>query len=245
MTPIRRAAALLVIGVVTTLVGPATASARSVASADGITLAAGASPASITASPRPCNDTKYNLQGPKWTSTLKWRFKSSTTPSYLTASAVVTVLKRGFSNITGERNDCGRTDHVSATQSYLGTTSHGIGVTSDGHCGASDGANTVGFGALPSGVLAITCVRSIASRIVESDIRFSNRVTWALSLTSCSNDVMLEAVTTHEVGHAFGLSHVSESTHGRLTMSTYIDGLCENQESTLGNGDMKGLEALY
>ena len=46
-------------------------------------------------------------------------------------------------------------------------------------------------------------------------------------------------------GHAYGLDHVGEVNHGRLTMSTFIDGTCENQESTLGLGDMKGLEALY
>jgi hypothetical protein len=56
---------------------------------------------------------------------------------------------------------------------------------------------------------------------------------------------MLEAVLTHEAGHVFGLAHVGESRHGRLTMSPYIDGVCNNQESTLGLGDLRGLEALY
>ena len=118
-------------------------------------------------------------------------------------------------------------------------------MTRTGHCGTSDGANTVGFGALPAGVLALTCVRSIGSRIVETDIRLANQVTWALSLAGCRNDFMLEAVLTHEAGHAFGLGHVGEANHGRLTMSTYIDGTCENQESSLGLGDIRGLEAMY
>jgi hypothetical protein len=46
---------------------------------------------------------------------LKWSYKSSTTPSYLTTSQVVQVLKRAFNNITMERNDCGRIDRVSAS----------------------------------------------------------------------------------------------------------------------------------
>ena len=62
---------------------------------------------------------------------------------------------------------------------------------------------------------------------------------------AAANELMMEALVTHEVGHAFGLAHVGEGNHGRLTMSVYIDGLCENQEATLGLGDMKGLEALY
>ena len=77
-----------------------------------------------------------------WKQTLRWSYKSSTTPSYLTTAAVVQVLKRAFNNITMERNDCGRTDKVSATSDYLGTTSHGIGVTKAGACGSSDGVNT-------------------------------------------------------------------------------------------------------
>jgi len=239
-----RLAFLVVFAVLVELAGPVAATGRTGALVEA-TLAATSSPATITSSPAPCSDTKYNLQGTKWASTLRWRFKASTTPAYLNAADVLTVLKRSFGNITHERNDCGRLDHVSATHSYLGTTTHGIGVTSDGRCGTSDSANTVGFGALPSGVLAITCVRSIGSRIVETDIRLSTGVTWALSLSSCSNDFMLESVVTHEVGHAFGLGHVGETNHGRLTMSTFIDGTCENQEATLGNGDMKGLEALY
>ena len=56
---------------------------------------------------------------------------------------------------------------------------------------------------------------------------------------------MMESLVIHEVGHAYGLGHVSENRHGRLTMSGYIDGLCENQETTLGKGDMLGLESLH
>lgn len=241
MSSISRVALLLAVAAMLAATGPASARPRALADA----TAAATSPAAITSSPAPCSDGKYNLIGPKWKQTLRWSYKSSTTPSYLTTASVVQVLKRAFNNITLERNDCGRVDRVSATSSYLGTTSHGIGVTKAGACGSADGANTVGFGALPAGYLALTCIRSVGTSITEADVRLATGVTWALTLGTCSNDFMLEAVATHEFGHAYGLNHVGETNHGRLTMSTYIDGTCENQESTLGLGDMKGLEALY
>ena len=231
-------------------VAAAPASARSLATANASLAASSAaavtaSPTSITSSPAPCSDSKYNLIGPKWKSTLRWSYKSSTTPSYLNTANVVSVLKKAFNNITSENNDCGRADRVSATWSYLGTTTRGLGVTKAGACGSADGHNTVGFGALPAGYLALTCVRSVAGSIVEIDIRLATGNRWALALNGCLNAYALEAVATHEIGHAYGLDHVGETNHGRLTMSIYIDGTCENQESTLGLGDMKGLEALY
>jgi hypothetical protein len=241
MISISRVAVLLAVAAVLTAATPASAHHQAVADA---TLAATA-PTAVTSSPAPCSDSKYNLIGPRWKQTLRWSFKSSTTPSAVTTTAVVQVLKRAFNNITLERNDCARIDRVSATWDYLGTTSHAIGVTKAGACGTSDGANTIGFGVLPAGYLALTCVRSVGTSITEVDIRLGSGISWALTLGSCFNDYMLEAVATHEIGHAYGLDHVGETNHGRLTMSTFIDGTCENQESTLGLGDMKGLEALY
>lgn len=232
------------IAVIATLATASPVSADRTATIHG-SIAATATPSAIMASPAACSDSRYNLIGPHWNSTLRWRYKSSTNPSGLSMSAVVAALKRGFGNITASRNDCGMADRVGAAHSYLGTTTNGIGVTKGGNCGSSDGANTVGFGTLPSGYLALTCVRSIGSRIVEIDIRFSTGVNWATSLDGCFNAYMLEGVTTHEVGHAYGLDHVGENTHGRLTMSTYIDGACQNQESMLGRGDVLALRSLY
>jgi predicted Zn-dependent protease len=62
--------------------------------------------------------------------------------------------------------------------------------------------------------------------------------------SSCSNRYSIEAVATHEFGHAFGLAHVSETYHPSLTMSTVIRS-CQASESTLGLGDVRGLNALY
>jgi hypothetical protein len=191
-------------------------------------------------SPSPCNDRAYKVLGGKWKSTLKWSFRGSSTPASLAKSGVVGVLKESFANITGAHNDCGRPDRVSATSRYLGTTSRKPG------CRSPDGFNVVGFKSLPAGVLGRTCWWTMGGRIMEADIQLNASEPWALSLRACRfPQTMLEAVMTHEIGHAYGMGHVGESRHGRLTMSTYLDGSCNNQESTLGKGDMLGLEVLY
>jgi hypothetical protein len=199
-------------------------------------------PAPVTtydASPAPCSDTLYRLAGGKWTKTLKWHFRASSTPSYLSRSSTQSVIARAFNNIVNARNDCGRSDRISATHAYQGTT------TTKARCNYRDGKNVVGFKSLPSDVLARTCWWVSSGRIVEADIQINTNFRWALSLSGCSFQPMLEAVMTHEVGHAFGMGHVGEKNHGRLTMSTRLDGMCNNQESTLGLGDLLGLEQLY
>jgi hypothetical protein len=157
----------------------------------------------------------------------------------------LTVIRRAFANVTGARNDCGRPDAVSATNRYLGTTALKPAVTSSGRCGTPDGHNVIGFGPLGGYYAGYTCIWWAGGAIVEADMRLDTDSRWALSAPSCANELMMEALLTHEVGHAYGLAHVGESNHGRLTMSVYIDGLCESQEVTLGLGDLKGLEALY
>jgi hypothetical protein len=201
--------------------------AASVRSGDGI-------------APPPCQDSAHKSEGGHQTSTYKWSFKASSTPSGLNRSSVRSVLQTAFNNITREHNDCGRPDTVSATHHYLGTT------TRAPNCNNMDGHNVVGFASLASGVLAVTCFWISGNKIVEADMKITTRESWALSLAHChGGQPLLEATITHEAGHVFGLAHVSESTHGRLTMSPYLDGPCENNESTLGLGDMLGLEAVY
>lgn len=243
----RRAAAILAISVLVPLV-PAVGAAAAERSAPVDSIHAPAQPTQpANASPAPCDDRAYTLIGGKWKEAMTWFYQSSSTPSGLGSSAVVTVLKRSVDNITGAHNDCGLADTVSATSTYLGTTSVAPSVTRRGRCAARDGHNVVGFGPLPSGILAVTCVRSNSSgRMTEADIRINSNLSWALSVSSCAFfEELLEPTMTHEVGHAFGLGHVSESKHGRLTMSTTSDGPCSNAESTLGRGDVRGLRHLY
>jgi hypothetical protein len=206
----------------------------------GTAQAAATASSAVTAAASACSDSAYKLEGPSWQGTLNWWFKASSTPVYLTASGVQGTIQKAFGNVTGAHNDCGLGDNVSATSSYKGTT------TRSPKCGSTDGYNVVGFGSLPANTLAVTCYWFMGNKMVEADIKINSAALWALAVPGCSGSrTILESTMTHEVGHAFGLDHVSESSHRLLTMSPVINGVCQNSEATLGLGDVKGLEALY
>jgi hypothetical protein len=205
------------------------------------------SSAGAGASRSACSDSAYAFLGPaaRWKSTLRWAFRASSVPAGLNTADVLSIIKRSFRNITRARNDCGMPDMVSATSRYLGTTSTKPGVSASADCLGQDGHNVVGFGSLGGYFSGYTCIYWEGDEIVEMDMRLDTDTAWALSMATCDAELMMEALVTHEAGHAFGLGHVSETRHGRQTMSLYIDGLCENQEATLGRGDLLGLQALY
>jgi hypothetical protein len=234
---------VLAVLVVALAAAPAASAASSISGGGTVVSSIGAG-----ASPPPCSDDNYNFLGPgaAWGSTLGWRFRQSSVPSGLSASGVLDKIKKSFRNVVNSRNDCGMADQVSATQSYLGTTGLKPGISRSGSCTGMDGHNVVGFAPLDGGFSGYTCIWwNGSNEIVEADMRLDTNTAWALTLSSCNAELMMEALVTHEVGHAYGLDHVGESNHGRQTMSVFIDALCGNQEATLGRGDVLGLRALY
>ncbi len=236
-TAIRPLPALVAaLAILITLAGPAGAASGPVVHELRVAVH---SSSAVSVSPAPCADSAFKLLGAKWLTTYAWSFRASSTPASLSTAAVKSVLTRSFSNITGARNDCGRADSVDAAHAYIGST------TRAPSCSSRDGHNVVGFGRLPLGVLAVTCFWVRNGHMVEADIKINSRESWALTLSGCHARPMLEATITHEAGHVFGLGHIGERRHGRLTMSPYLDGPCENDEATLGLGDMLGLEQLY
>jgi predicted Zn-dependent protease len=105
----------------------------------------------------------------------------------------------------------------------------------------------VAFGDLANGTLAYACIWSVGGTAVEADIKL-NKADYkfvAAIGNSCAGRWSVEAVATHEMGHVFGLAHVSEEAHGNLTMSTHINKPCGNAEASLGRGDVRGLRKLY
>ena len=190
-----------------------------------------------------CGDDAYSLTGDRWAETYVWYFSIGSVPGYLEPADVLVVLKSALDHITGARNDCGLPDHVGAEALYGGTTDELPCATSNEH-------NVIGFANVPrrlgSDVIAYTCSYSDTSgEVFAADVMLDTDVIWALSSKKCrGHQELLEATMTHEIGHIFGLGHVSERRHGELTMSTRISG-CDDESATLGLGDILGLEALY
>jgi hypothetical protein len=193
-----------------------------------------------------CSDTAYAAYSTRWTSTYKFRIKTSSFPSEVDKDATVSAIKAGAGNITGSDNDCGMGDQVGVAYNYEGSTDTGPNVNSSGGCSSRDSKNVAGFGSLPSTMLALTCWWGSGGSMIEADVRLNKAsFLWVVNVGSgCSNKFQVEAVATHEFGHAFGLGHVSEATHGALTMSPTIYP-CQRGETTLGRGDVLGLQSKY
>ena len=199
----------------------------------------------------PCSDGAFKLSGHKWTAEYQWRFQAGSTPGANSKDNVETALVNAANAITTSRNSCGFADLVSATHKYLGRTSAAPAVrgTASGAvaCGNSDGNNVIGFGSLPAGFLAVACSWTDgAGKAVEGDIKYNTRYSWyALGVpANCSRRFGVQAIGVHELGHVFGLSHVSESGHPNLTMSTAARD-CSNAPLSLGLGDVRALRQLY
>ncbi|QIN79020.1 matrixin family metalloprotease [Rubrobacter marinus] len=202
--------------------------------------------------PSECSDRAFTPLSYRVEPGLSYYFNRATTPSEITRTAAEAAVRRATTNVANTRNACRLGDRVSVGMAYAGATTAVAGVSASGTCAANDGKSIVSFGTLSSGALAVTCTNYLVGgggpdRVTASDIRINTGPRWTTAPTarSCKNSYDLESVLTHERGHTFGLSHVSEGSHGNLTMSTRSNGPCQASERTLGRGDVLGLDAKY
>lgn len=202
------------------------------------------------ADPDPCFD-DANSSFAQESDTHQWRYNHASTDSSVSSSGAEGAIRRGAFNITNAYNNCGQgfgNSQYGASESYNGTTSRRADVDNGtNNCNARDEANVRDFGDLATGTLGLACTWyfTISYEIQESDVRFNTDYNWDVLPEPCSTEYDVETVATHEWGHTFGQGHVSESGHGLLTMSTQIEGPCQDSERTLGRGDFLGLVNKY
>jgi hypothetical protein len=215
----------------------------------------------------PCSDGAYQRDWDNWNYFKKWSsdtlptpwyIRTSTIPGYLDAAATIDAIKDSAAAWPTEHNDCGRGDIIATSelsQQYGGSTTAATDITADGYCTTPSRKSVISYAPLPNRILAVACaqtenVRAAGeteyNRLIDADVRINSDYTWKNTVSGCSGSRYLtRAVMTHEFGHSYGMWHVSESTSGYLTMSTKINGYCQQPEYTLGLGDMMGIERIY
>ncbi len=99
----------------------------------------------------------------------------------------------------------------------------------------------------PGNALAVTTTyyNTASKTIIKADIVFDSGDKWSVNSNyGCAgggNSFDVQDVATHEIGHAIGLGHVTDSL---LTMYKYASP-GETLKSSLGRGDQRGVDRLY
>ncbi|MGQ9782135.1 MAG: matrixin family metalloprotease [Nitrososphaeria archaeon] len=108
---------------------------------------------------------------------------------------------------------------------------------------SGDGKNTVGWGLLDPGIIAVTTIwyNPATKQIVEFDTIFNTYYPWSTSGEAGKMD--LQNIATHELGHN-GLADLRPPRDAELTMY-YASTFGETKKRSLGVGDILGIQELY
>lgn len=228
--------------------GPAPAARARAATGAGTGAGAAGHPAmGAPVDPAPlagrCSDAAGTALQTRWRGPVHWRVNLATVPAYLVDPDQVSQTARSAAIAVAQaRNDCQLPEREVISQRFEGVTRRRANITTNGDCARRDGRNTLSFGRLTPGLLAVTCVwwegADGRGRGVEADILVDQAEgLYFLSMPErCRSRWDLASILTHEFGHVFGLGHVPYSRHASQTMSDSLPECCAGFR-TLGLGD--------
>jgi hypothetical protein len=167
----------------------------------------------------------------------------------------VRVDSRGLSSVTD--GDLGRTRTRNAIVSTAAWNGAGSGTVVNATVGSvagwrlGDGIPMLNF-TDPQRVCTGSCLAATFTgyyqsrgngtyRIYDADIVTNTAYAWASAGESCSNEMYVEAVMVHEVGHLLGLGHTNV---GGATMYPSVS-YCNNGPASTAADDNAAINALY
>ncbi len=170
---------------------------------------------------------------------------------------MVNVDNRGIASVTGGDPDHGVTAAVNAVTAW---NSGGVNVTASRSGNVAyvlgDGISDVIFSD-PLHICTGSCLAATTTgyyntgatgtcgglnvvKITDSDVAFNLNYNYAtVAQGSCSSEIYLESVLTHEVGHVIGLAHSNQSAALMYATVSY----CNNKK--IASDDTAGRNALY
>jgi hypothetical protein len=178
-------------------------------------------------------DYRFIAGGIRWFDTISYVVSTVNMPAYLDAEWVLSTLEKSS-----------ETWDDAVTNEFFGKELFSSPTLTDEPVVSGDGKNSVGWGLLEPGVIAVTTIwyEPATKRIVEFDIIFNTYYPWG-DATKTPNVMDLQNIATHEFGHN-GLADLRPPKDAELTMY-YASTFGEIKKRTLGVGDVLGIQALY
>jgi predicted Zn-dependent protease len=196
------------------------------------------------------SDASYVLKPPypktEWSAGtwwIYWYYNPSGQPTDMNSDNVKSRVNDAPDNWEYNENNCDITNWPNFTQVPMGNTSVSPNQTAS-VCVGAPSVNVVGWKnwGTTTTTLADECTWGSGSNVTFSiAINGSYNYRAAASVSGCTASTDLEAVLTHEWGHALGLNHISANNQ---VMNPYINA-CDDRDRYIGRGDFKGVKAIY
>ena len=183
-----------------------------------------------------CTDNFFAPTGRAWQEAdlpVVWRFRRGSTPDGMGVWRTQKALREAHSVWSTSKSRCTDNDNIDFDWDFGGLTKKGV---------KYDQVNSVEFGALGAGALAINYTWYTGTRILEVDLRFNKGDYPWTNRDGGRNKFQVVNVATHELGHQIGLDDLYDP-HGALTMFGRID-RGEMNKTSLGAGDVRGASRL-